>query len=119
MSGLQNEKMLGTKNSEEYRQGKSIVGSLPSKSLGALAGEVRTIHGEKKTMSRIACTLVLTACLFLSSGCDLLESATSNVGGWDVSACASGFSVCWELFSDNADKFEDTFVSALDAIEFE
>ena len=83
-----------------------------------LAGEARTIHGEKKMMGRIACTLLLTAVLFLTSGCPLLENATSNVGGWDVSACVSGFDTCWELFTDNADKFEGGFADALDSITF-
>ena len=81
-----------------------------------LAGEERTIHGEKKKMRKIACTFVLTAILFLTSGCPLLENATSNVGGWDVSACVDGFGTCWELFWDNSEKFEDGFVAALDGI---
>ena len=67
-------------------------------------------------MRKIACIFVLAACLFLSSGCDLLESATSNVGGWDVSACVSGFSTCWELFWDNSEKFEDGFIAAIDGL---
>jgi len=67
-------------------------------------------------MSRIACTLILTAVLFLTSGCPLLENATSNVGGWNVSACVDGFGTCWELFWDNSEKFEDGFVAALDGL---
>jgi len=51
--------------------------------------------------------------LFSTSGCKLLESLTSDVGGWDVSACVDGFGTCWELFWDNSDKFEDGFVDAL------
>lgn len=72
-------------------------------------------------MSRIACTLILTAALFLTSGClheGLVEGAVSNVAGWDVSACVSGFSTCWELFTDNAEKFEGGFADALDSITF-
>jgi len=64
-------------------------------------------------MSKIACTLLLTAALFLTSGCAILEKATSNVGGWDASACVKGYDVCWELFWDNSEKFEDGFIAAI------
>lgn len=70
-------------------------------------------------MRKIACTLVLTVALFLTSGClheGLIEGAVDNVVGWDVSACVSGFSTCWNLFWDNSDKFEDGFVSAIDGL---
>lgn len=64
-------------------------------------------------MGRILCTFLLTVCLITCSGCDLLEGAVSNIEGWDVSACVDGFSVCWELFWDNSDKFEDGFADAM------
>ena len=72
-----------------------------------------------KKMSKIICTLILTATLFLTSGClhkKLAENAVGNVAGWDVSACVSGFGTCWELFWDNSEKFEDGFVAALDGL---
>ncbi len=76
------------------------------------------MDGEKK-MSRIVCTLILTAALFLTSGClhkRLVEGVVGNVGGWDVSACVTGFGTCWELFWDNSTRFEDGFVDALDSL---
>ena len=69
-------------------------------------------------MRRMLCTLILSVGLLLGGGCTLLEGVTSNVVGWDVSACVSGFDVCWELFTDNAEKFEPGFVSALDSVTF-
>ncbi len=72
-------------------------------------------------MRKIACTLILTVALFLTSGCiheELVEGVVSDVAGWDVSACVSGFGTCWELFTDNAEKFEDGFADALDSITF-
>ncbi len=64
-------------------------------------------------MRRILCTLLLTLCLLVCNGCTLLEGAVSDVGGWDVSACVDGFSVCWDLYWDNSDKFEDGFTDAM------
>lgn len=64
-------------------------------------------------MMRKIFVVVFITVIFLGSGCGLLENAAGDVGGWDVSACVSGFSTCWELFTDNADKFEDGFVSAM------
>lgn len=58
----------------------------------------------------------LTACLFGCSGCNLLEGDVNDIGGWDISACVSGFDTCWELFWDNSDKFEDGFVDAMGTI---
>jgi len=52
----------------------------------------------------------------MCSGCNLLEGAASDVQGWDISACVDGLGVCWELFFDNADKFEDGFVAAMDSL---
>ena len=54
----------------------------------------------------------LAVCL-LCSGCNLVEGAASDVGGWDVSACVSGMDVCWELFTDNSNKFEGGFADAM------
>ena len=50
------------------------------------------------------------------SGCRLLENAAGDVAGWDVSACVDGFGTCWELFTDNADKFEGGFVEAIGSL---
>lgn len=59
---------------------------------------------------------MFTIFIFSSSGCKLLEVAVSDIGGWDVSACVSGFSTCWELFRDNSNKFEGGFVDALNGL---
>lgn len=64
-------------------------------------------------MRKMSFVFFLTACLFWCNGCRLLESAVSDVGGWDISACVDGFGTCWELFTDNADKFEAGFVDAI------
>lgn len=55
-------------------------------------------------------------CCLISSGCKLLESAVQDVGTWDISACVSGFSTCWDLFWDNSEKFEDGFITAIDGL---
>ncbi|KKN98898.1 hypothetical protein LCGC14_0141390 [marine sediment metagenome] len=61
--------------------------------------------------------VLLIICLVLGCcGCNLLEIATSDINGWDMSACVSGFDTCWELWSDNADKFEGGFVDALEGL---
>lgn len=67
-------------------------------------------------MSKISVTLILTICLFMSSGCKLMESLTNDIGGWNLSACVSGFDVCWDLYWDNSDQFEDGFVEAVDRL---
>ena len=67
-------------------------------------------------MGKILCTFILTVSLLGCGGCKLLEGATSDIYGWDVSACVSGFSTCWELFTDNADKFEGGFVEAMEGL---
>lgn len=60
-------------------------------------------------------TIVLIS--FMCVGCgSLAEHVASDVGGWDISACVSGFDTCWELFTDNADKFEGGFVDAVSGI---
>lgn len=67
-------------------------------------------------MYKILLTLFFIICSLGCSGCRLLESAVSNVGGWDISACIGGLDICWELFLDNSDKFEDGFVDAIDTL---
>jgi len=68
---------------------------------------------------KISLTVLITVCLFWCGGCNLLEGAASDIQGWDISACVNGFGVCWELFFDNADKFEDGFVAAMDGLATE
>ena len=58
--------------------------------------------------------IMLCILLLLTGGCRILESLTNNINGWDLSACVDGFSTCWELFTDNADKFEGSFVEAME-----
>lgn len=70
-------------------------------------------------MSRTFKILILTICLLMSSGCKLMESLTNDIGGWDLSACVSGFDTCWELFIDNANKFEDGFVETMNSLPIE
>ncbi len=65
---------------------------------------------------KISCILFFSIGSCFASGCFVLDIPTSNVGGWDVSACVYGFSTCWDLFWDNSDKFEDGFVAALDGL---
>lgn len=60
--------------------------------------------------------LSVLVCCLINPGCTLLESATKNVGTWDISACVSGFSTCWKLFWDNSEKFEDGFITAIDGL---
>jgi hypothetical protein len=64
-------------------------------------------------MRKILCTLLLSLCLLVCSGCTLLEGTVSDVQGWDLSACVDGFGTCWDLFWDNSDKFEDGFTDAM------
>ena len=65
---------------------------------------------------KIFVVVFLTACLAICNGCDLLEDLTGDIDGWDISACVSGFDVCWELFFDNVDKFDSGFVEAMDEL---
>ncbi|KKN70883.1 hypothetical protein LCGC14_0426690 [marine sediment metagenome] len=67
-------------------------------------------------MRKILCTLLLTICLLGCGGCKLIEGMVSNVGTWDLSACVDGFDTCWELFTDNTDKFEDGFVDGMNTL---
>ncbi len=70
-------------------------------------------------VTRWSASCGIAVALFLTSGClheRLVEGAVSNVAGWDVSACVSGFGTCWDLFWDNSEKFEDGFVAALDGL---
>lgn len=73
------------------------------------------MDGEGKVYKKLV-SVLLVFCLLCCSGCDLLENLVDDVGGWDVSACVSGFDTCWELFTDNADKFEAGFVAAMDGL---
>lgn len=51
---------------------------------------------------------VLMAFLLVSiSGCSVAEWAVSDIAGWNLSACISGYDTCLELFWDNMDKFPD------------
>ncbi len=56
-------------------------------------------------MRRIAFTTMLFLCLITVSGCSFIEWALSDIGGLDLSACASKMSVCIDLYLDNADQF--------------
>lgn len=67
-------------------------------------------------MMRKSFVVVFLTIILFGGGCSLLENAVSDISGWDVSACVSGFSTCWELFTDNADKFEGGFVTAMDGL---
>jgi hypothetical protein len=67
-------------------------------------------------MRKILCTLLLAVGLFLCSGCKLLENMVSDVQGWNMSACVNGIDVCWQLFWDNSEKFEDGFVDAMEGL---
>lgn len=68
-------------------------------------------------LRKILCILLLTSCMSGFLGCgSLLENVVSDVGGWDVSACVDGFGTCFELFRDNADKFEGGFAEALNGL---
>jgi len=71
---------------------------------------------EMKSCRKISLAIFLTACMLLCSGCNLLEGLASDVQGWDISACVDGFGTCFELWKDNADKFDDAFSDALGTI---
>ena len=66
------------------------------------------------------CKMILIGIVFVSmimgTGCDLLESAVSDVDGWDLSACVSGIDTCWELYTDNTDKFSDSFAEDVEGL---
>lgn len=64
------------------------------------------------SIRKISVVLFLTG-LIMCNGCRLLEGVASDVGGWDISACVSDLDTCWELFTDNTDKFEGGFVEAM------
>lgn len=72
---------------------------------------------QKRDLLFLMLPLFLVAFCLMNAGCsNLLESSLQNIGTWDVSACVSGFSTCWELFSDNSEKFEDGFISVIDGL---
>jgi hypothetical protein len=53
-------------------------------------------------IKRIFVLMILVAPIL--SGCDLINTALSDIGGWDVSACWGNIGVCYDLFSDNEEK---------------
>lgn len=63
-------------------------------------------------MKKVSVSL-MSMMLYLCCGCNLLESLVSNVDDWDLSACVSGFSTCWELYWDNSDKFDSSFIDGI------
>jgi len=67
-------------------------------------------------MSRILLIVFLTICVLGNSGCDLLENAVSNVGGWDLGACIDGYDTCWNLYFDNRDHFDNGFLITLEEL---
>lgn len=54
-----------------------------------------------KKLSRILCIAIS---LLLISGCGILENSLTDIDGWDLSACVSGYDTCLELFLDNSDR---------------
>lgn len=66
-------------------------------------------------MRRILYTFLLIICL-LNNSCRLLESAVSDINGWDISACVSGFDTCWEFYWDNVNKFSPGFEEAMEEL---
>lgn len=70
-------------------------------------------------MRKILVSFLMIIGLLGCNGCKLLEKSLEDVYTWDISACVSGFDVCWELFFDNADKFEDGFVDAMNTLGIE
>ncbi len=68
-------------------------------------------------MKKSLCIFLVGLFVFSLGGCGrLLERSLEDVSSWDVSACVGGFSTCWELFRDNADKFEGGFVEAIGSL---
>lgn len=58
-----------------------------------------------KNKSMYLILIVLMYC----GGCNILD----NVGGWNLSACQDNFDVCFELYWDNSDKINASFITAL------
>lgn len=56
------------------------------------------------TLTILCFLVVLTGASCSPTG--LAESATSDIRGWDLSACVNGFGTCWELFWDNREQIE-------------
>jgi len=51
--------------------------------------------------------LLLTVFICLIAGCNLLQYATTDVYGWNLSSCFSDFDsmgTCYNLYVDNKDK---------------
>lgn len=52
---------------------------------------------------KTATTVIFGLLLLTLSGCSLLESLLSDVGGLNLSACGKSPSICAELYFDNID----------------
>lgn len=68
-------------------------------------------------MYKKLCVLLLVSMATICGGCKLLDFVASDIGGWDLSACVGDFDTCYELYSDNADKFEGEFVRGLGVLD--
>ena len=62
--------------------------------------------------------LLLSFLLCFTLGCDLLEWALTDIGGWNLSACVDGYDTCWELFMDNKDFILDGEQGVNNALNF-
>lgn len=65
---------------------------------------------------KILFMLFFTICLFGCNGCDLVKNIVNNINGWNLSACISNYDVCWELYSDNRDRFDNGFIDGLERL---
>jgi len=52
---------------------------------------------------RLLSLFLLPICGFV--GC--IEAGVTDIRGWDLSACVSGFDTCYELFMDNSNLILD------------
>lgn len=80
-----------------------------------LEKERKEVVGVNRLYRKMCIITLCTTYVLGIGGC--LENAVSDIGGWDVSACVDGFSTCFELFRDNADKFAGGFSEALGGIQ--
>lgn len=77
----------------------------------------KEVAGVTKLICKISVILFITVAYVSLGGCvPILDNAVSDVGGWDISACLDGFSTCFELFTDNTDKFAAGFEDALSGL---
>ncbi len=65
------------------------------------------------TLLTLAVLWTIVTIVILCSGCNIAEYSVSNVRGWNLSACVSGFDTCRELYEDNESKFDNGFVSGM------